>query len=72
MNITEQISLLQVAFALLGCIPGSIGLRGTFAPQGDKQDTVKVGLKAHKHLGQDTLCCMLQSRDMQQSGNQAS
>ena len=35
--------VLQVAFALLGCIPGSIGLRGTFAPQGDEQDTVKVG-----------------------------
>lgn len=32
----------KVAFALLGCIPGSIGLRGTFAPQGDEQDTVKV------------------------------
>lgn len=35
--------VLQVAFALMGCIPGSIGLRGTFAPQGDEQDTVKVG-----------------------------
>ena len=39
--------VLQVAFALLGCIPGSIGLRGTFAPQGDEQDTVKVGPQKH-------------------------
>ena len=34
--------LLQVAFAILGFISGSVGLRGTFAPQGDNKDTVKV------------------------------
>ena len=38
---SQQCSM-QVAFAILGVISGSVGLRGTFAPQGDNQDTVKV------------------------------
>lgn len=33
---------MQVGFAILGFISGSVGLRGTFAPQGDNKDTVKV------------------------------
>lgn len=32
----------KVGFALFGFILGSIGLRGTFTPQGDSKDTVRV------------------------------
>lgn len=38
---------MQVGFAILGFISGSVGLRGTFAPEGDNQDTVKVHLCLH-------------------------
>lgn len=34
--------LMQVGFAILGSISGSVGLRGMFAPEGDNKDTVKV------------------------------
>ena len=32
----------QVGFAILGFISGSVGLRGKFVPEGNNKDTVKV------------------------------
>ena len=32
----------QVAFRLLGCVPGHVNLRGRVQPLGDSRDTVKV------------------------------
>ena len=33
---------MQVAFALFGFLPGSVGLRGKFTSEGNDQATVKV------------------------------
>lgn len=33
---------LQVEFAILGLLPGWVGLRGQLTPVGDNKDTVKV------------------------------
>ncbi|KAL3137903.1 hypothetical protein ABBQ38_005152 [Trebouxia sp. C0009 RCD-2024] len=35
----------KVGFAILGFISGSVGLRGTFTPEGDNKDTVKVSFE---------------------------
>lgn len=39
-----NVMFMQVGFAILGFISGSVGLRGKFVPQGDNKDTVKVTL----------------------------
>ena len=53
----------QVAFRLLGCVPGHVGLRGRVQPLGDSRDTVKVPRPRSVHAGlpvRTYSVCMLQ------------